>query len=249
MRLVAPRLGQAGLTDDAEVSVKLSALGLGLKSGEEIALRHAREVCAAAATVGAKVTLDMEEHRTVDAALGIGNTLRQDFPLTGNVLQANLRRTEHDLATLAQSYAAEAPARIRYVKGAYKESVQVAFRSKKEVDRAYQRGIDRLMSAPGLRPMLGTHDPAMLDYGLVAADAAGRTTTAWEMQLLFGVRPDLQQRYAAAGQTVRVYLPFGRDWYPYFMRRLAERPANLAFFLRSLRSTRSRIARNSASVG
>ena len=221
-------LSDAGCAVGADVSVKLSALGQALDSGDDIAAAHAHEICAAADRVGATVTLDMEDHTTTESTLGIGRSLRAEFPWVGNVLQTNLLRTPGDIAALAES-----GTRIRVVKGAYREPASVGLARKADVDRAYERAIDALM-ASSCYPMIATHDEAMLDRATARADEAGRGAGDWETQMLYGVRTDLQQRAVDAGLRMRVYLPFGTDWYGYFMRRLAERPANVAFFVRAL---------------
>ncbi|MCW2850853.1 MAG: L-proline dehydrogenase [Nocardioides sp.] len=222
-------LHEAGSADGSDVSVKLSALGQALPgSGADIATVHARQICTAAAAVGCTVTLDMEDHTTVDATLATGAALRQEFPEIGNVLQSNLRRTPGDIAALSTS-----GARIRLVKGAYREPASVAHQRKPEVDRAYLADIDALMRS-GCYPMIATHDPRMIAHAAVAARECERMPEAWELQMLYGIRTDLQERAVAAGRQMRVYVPFGTDWYGYFMRRLAERPANVAFFLRAM---------------
>jgi len=221
-------LEDAGVAAGADVSLKLSAMGQALAGGTTIATEHAAEICAAATAVGCTVTLDMEDHTTVDSTLAIGAQLRGTYPLVGNVLQTNLLRTPGDLAALAGS-----GARIRLVKGAYREPASVAHTRKADVDRAYELAIDALM-ASACYPMIATHDPAMLDRAVERAAAAGRDAQRWEVQMLYGVRPALEQRMVDAGHRMRVYIPFGTDWYGYFMRRLAERPANVAFFLRAL---------------
>jgi proline dehydrogenase len=218
------------LTARAEVSVKLSAVGQALPGdGEKIALEHARTICAEARRVGATVTVDMEDHTTTDSTLEIVRQLRVDFPETAAVLQAYLRRTESDCREL--SYAGS---RVRLCKGAYNEPASVAFQKKHEVDRSYVRCLKILMAGDGY-PMFATHDPTLV---AIAADRAPvRATGAangFEFQMLYGIRPDEQRRLAAAGHTVRVYIPYGAEWYGYLMRRLAERPANLAFFGRAL---------------
>jgi proline dehydrogenase len=224
-------LGAADLAGSAEVSVKLSAVGQSLpKDGEKIALDNARLICEAAAAVGTTVTLDMEDHTTTDSTLGILSDLRVDFPSTGAVLQAYLRRTEQDCRDLSG-----AGSRVRLCKGAYKEPESVAYQDKSEVDRSYVRCLRILMDGAGY-PMVASHDPRLV---AIAADlAAGRPADTYEHQMLYGVRPDAQRAIAAEGKTLRVYVPYGDQWYGYFMRRLAERPANVAFFLRSL-ATRS----------
>ncbi|KRB72853.1 proline dehydrogenase [Nocardioides sp. Root190] len=221
-------LGEAGCAAGADVSVKLSAVGQALASGEEVATAHAREICAAAGAVGATVTLDMEDHTTTDSTLAIGTLLRAEHPWVGNVLQSNLLRTPGDITDLAG-----AGVRIRLVKGAYREPSGVALPRKADVDHAYGRAIDALMTSP-CYPMIATHDQEMLARAVARAAEAGREAGDWETQMLYGVRTDLQQQTVDAGLQMRVYLPFGTDWYGYFMRRLAERPANVAFFVRAL---------------
>jgi len=223
-------LQDAGLTQhgNAEVSVKLSAVGQTLD--EAMARDHATTICEAAKKAGTTVTLDMEDHTTTDSTLGILRELRGDFPTTGAVLQSYLHRTEGDCRDLAV-----AGSRVRLCKGAYKEPASVAFQGKRDVDRSYVRCLKVLMAGEGY-PMVASHDPRLI---AIAADLAGhRAKGTYEYQMLYGIRPKEQQRLAAAGETVRVYLPYGDQWYGYFMRRLAERPANVVFFLRAL-ATRS----------
>ena len=224
-------LHAAGLTDGAEVSVKLSAVGQALPGdGERLALEHARSICAAARAAGTTVTLDMEDSSTTDSTLSILRELRRDFPGTGAVLQAYLRRTEADCRDLAYE-----GSRVRLCKGAYREPASVAFPRRGEVDRSYVRCLKTLMSGPGY-PMVATHDPRLVAVAGALAEGAGRPESSYEYQMLHGVRPEEQRRLARAGERMRVYVPFGPDWYGYLVRRLAERPANLAFFLRSLAS-------------
>ena len=217
------------LTARAEVSVKLSAVGQALPGdGEKIALEHARTICAEARRVGATVTQDMEDHTTTDSTLEILRQLRIDFPETGAVLQAYLHRTETDCRDLAYG-----GSRVRLCKGAYKEPASVAYQRRQEVDLAYVRCMNVLLAGAGY-PMFATHDPRLI---AIASDrAGGRENSTYEFQMLYGIRPDEQRRLAAAGHTVRVYVPYGGEWYGYLMRRLAERPANLAFFGRALLS-------------
>nr|PZN44493.1 MAG: proline dehydrogenase [Actinomycetota bacterium] len=220
-----------GLGDRAEVSLKLSALGQALgRDGERIALDHARQICAAAREAGVQVTLDMEDHTTTDSTLEILRALRADFPGTGVALQACLRRTEADCRDLAGP-----GSRVRLVKGAYAEPASVAYRTKHEVDRAYVRCLRVLMAGSGY-PMVATHDDRLIVIAQSLAARYGRGRDDYEFQMLYGVRPGRQRELAASGRTVRIYVPYGTDWYGYFMRRLAERPANVAFFLRSLAS-------------
>jgi proline dehydrogenase len=214
----------------AEVSVKLSALGQLLD--EELAYEHAHAICAAAAAAGMLVTLDMEDHTSTDATLDTLLRLRQDFPGTGAVLQAYLRRTEGDCRELASP-----GSRVRLCKGAYREPESVAFQSPVDVDRSYVRCLNILMSGPGY-PMIATHDPRLIAIGLDRARWFNRARDEFEMQMLYGVRVQEQRRLVGEGYQVRVYVPYGTQWYGYLMRRLAERPANLAFFLRAVASSR-----------
>ncbi|TFV63756.1 UNVERIFIED_ORG: proline dehydrogenase [Bacillus sp. AZ43] len=217
-----------GLGADAEVSVKLSAFGQALPGGHDLALELVRPVVEAATAIGTTVTLDMEDHRTVDSTLAALAELRKEHPGTGAVLQAMLVRTEDDAKALAVT-----GSRVRLVKGAYDEPASVAHRKKKDVDAAYARRLEILMAGPGY-PMVGSHDPAMIARAHELAAQHSRDAGSWEVQMLYGIRPDEQRRLAAAGTRVRAYVPYGVDWYAYFMRRLAERPANVGFFLRSL---------------
>ena len=212
----------------AEVSVKLSAFGQALPGGHDVALELVRPVVEAATAMGTTVTLDMEDYRTVDSTLAALAELRREHPGTGAVLQAMLFRTEDDAEALAVP-----GSRVRLVKGAYDEPATVAHQKKKDVDAAYARCLEMLMAGPGY-PMVGSHDPAMVARAHELAAQHSRAADSWEVQMLYGIRPDEQRRLAAAGTRVRAYVPYGVDWYGYFMRRLAERPANVGFFLRSL---------------
>lgn len=211
-----------------EVSVKLPALGQ--LFDEDEALDHARAICAAAADTGTTVTLDMEDSASTDSTLDILNKLREDFPSTGVALQACLRRTEADCRELAAT-----GTRVRLCKGAYAEPEPVAFQPAIDVDKSYVRCLNILMSGNAY-PMLATHDPRLVAIAEDRARWFGRAPEDFEFQMLYGIRPGEQRRLAARGYTMRVYVPYGTHWYGYLMRRLAERPANLAFFLRALRS-------------
>jgi proline dehydrogenase len=221
-------LAPLALGPAAEVSVKLSAFGQALPDGHDVALELVRPVVEAATGMGTTVTLDMEDHRTVDSTLAALAELRKEHPGTGAVLQAMLHRTEEDAKALAVS-----GSRVRLVKGAYNEPAEVAFQRKKDVDAAYLRSLEILMAGPGY-PMIGSHDPAIIARAHELAAQHSRAADSWEVQMLYGIRPEEQRRLAAAGTRVRAYVPYGADWYGYFMRRLAERPANVRFFLRSL---------------
>jgi len=229
-RSVLSALASRGLAKHAEVSVKLSAIGQALPGdGEKIALDGAREICQQAALAGTTVTCDMEDHTTTDSTLGIVTELRADFPWVGAVLQAYLKRTESDCRALATP-----GSRIRLCKGAYAEPESVAF-SGSAVEDSYQRCLKVLFAGQGY-PMVASHDPAMIAAARSQIAQHGRSPDSYEFQMLYGIRPTEQRALAAAGNRMRVYVPYGEEWYGYFMRRLAERPANLGFFLRSLAS-------------
>ncbi len=212
-----------------EVSLKLSAMGQALPDvGQDVALANARMVCEAAAEVGAWVTIDAEDHTTTDSTLAIVRELRRDFPDLGTVLQAYLKRTEADCREFSGPRS-----RIRLCKGAYQEPSSVAFTKRGDVDSSYLRCLRVLMNGKGY-PMVASHDPQMIAAAGDYATEAGRTSDDFEFQMLYGIRDDEQRRLVSEGRHLRVYVPYGEQWYGYFMRRLAERPANLLFFLRSL---------------
>ena len=224
-------LGEAGLTQGGkvEVSLKLSALGQALSGdGAKIALEHAREICHAAANVGTSVTLDMEDHTTTEGTLETLRELRQDFPSVGVVLQAYLYRTEADCRDFAHE-----GSRVRLCKGTYKEPESVAFQDKPEVDKAYVRCLKVLMEGFGY-PMVASHDPRMVEIAGALAHKQDRAADTFEYQMLYGSRPEEQKRIADRGNRMRVYIPYGPQWYGYLMRRMAERPANTMVFLRAL---------------
>lgn len=226
-------LDKAELAPDVEVSVRLSAIGQALPAdGDAIALENARQICQAAADAGTTVTLDMEEHATTDSTLGVLRELRADFPDVGAVLQARLKRTEADCRDLAHE-----GSRVRLCKGAYDEPEAVAFRDRGEVDRSYVRCMKVLFAGDGY-PMIATHDPRLVEIAGSLAARHRREQGSYEFQMLLGIRPREQRRLVRAGERVRVYVPYGQEWYAYLVRRLAEKPANLAFFLRSVASSR-----------
>ncbi|MGW8064519.1 proline dehydrogenase family protein [Streptomyces ziwulingensis] len=240
------RLGPLGLGTRAEMSVKLSMFGQALPSpttardggsrgpaaafhdGHELALRNVRPVVEAAAAIGTTVTLDAEDHTTLDSMFAIHEELRKDFPQTGCVIQAYLFRTEADARRLAGN-----GSRVRLVKGAYKEPAEVAYQQRHETDKAYVRILRTLMEGEGY-PMIGSHDPRLISIAQELARTAGRKLDEYEFQMLYGIRGDEHLRLAAEGHRMRVYTAYGTDWYGYFMRRLAEKPANLRFFARSM---------------
>jgi len=224
-------LAEAGLSQGgrSEISLKLSALGRFLPGdGSKIALEHAREICQAAANAGTTVTLDMEDHTTTDATLEALRELRQDFPWVGAAVQAYLHRTETDCRDLAHE-----GSRVRLCKGAYKQPESVAYQDKADVDRSFVRCLKVLMAGQGY-PMIASHDPRLVEIAGALAARHERSAGSFEYQMLFGIRPDEQKRIADRGDRMRVYIPYGEEWYGYLMRRMAERPANTVFFLRAL---------------
>jgi proline dehydrogenase len=214
---------------DRNVSVKLSQMGLGL--GELVCRENMSRILARAAEVEAFVRIDMEDHSTTDATLAVWRDLR---PLnagrgdSGVVIQTALRRSPDDVEALIAE-----DARIRLCKGAYVEPAAVAYPDKADVDAAYEQLMTRLLR-DGTFPALATHDERLIARAVAQSRAEGIGPHRFEFQMLYGVRRDLQERLLKAGFGVRVYVPFGTQWYPYFMRRLAERPANVAFLLRNI---------------
>ncbi|MEU5100324.1 proline dehydrogenase family protein [Streptomyces sp. NPDC020996] len=225
------RLKDLELGPRVELSVKLSMFGQALADGHELALSNVRPVVEAAAAIGTTVTLDAEDHTTLDSMFAVHDALREDFPQTGCVIQAYLFRTEDDARRLAAN-----GSRVRLVKGAYKEPASVAHQRRHEIDRAYVRILRILMEGEGY-PMIGSHDPRLISIAQELARRAGRKLDEYEFQMLYGIRGEEHLRLAAEGHRMRVYTAYGTDWYGYFMRRLAEKPANLRFFLRSTLTT------------
>ncbi len=225
------RLAAAGLAAGgrAEVSVKPTAVGLGLPEyGDKTAAENIRRICAVAREAGTTVTLDMEDHTHVEPTLRLVADLRSEFPDLGCVIQSGLRRSVPDCVALARP-----GSRVRICKGAYRAPENVAFGARRDVDRSYVRCLRALFGGPGY-PMVATHDPRLISIAAAQAALTQRAAGTFEYQMLYGVRTTEQQRLADGGAAVRVYVPYGRDWYSYLVRRLAERPANVAFFLRSL---------------
>lgn len=224
---------RAGIVEGLDLSLKLSAVGQAIpRDGGKIAYDNAAEVCARAEALGATVTLDMEDHTTTDATLATLVELRRDAPRTGVAVQAQLRRTPVDCRDLARP-----GLRVRLCKGAYREPASVAFDRAAQVRISYASCLGILMSGPGY-PMVATHDPALVQLTGRLAARLGRSAGSFEYQMLYGVRPDEQRRLTALGDRVRVYIPYGPDWYGYLLRRLAEKPANLLLLLRALGSRR-----------
>jgi proline dehydrogenase len=227
------RAERAAVVRPLEVSLKLSALGQALpRDGEKIALENAHTICERAQRLGVWVTVDAEDHTTTDSTLSIVRDLRTEFGWLGTVLQAYLRRTQADCEEFATS-----GARIRLCKGAYDEPASVAYRDREDVTSSYLRCLRILMAGDGY-PMVASHDPEIIDAVPAMVHEFGRGIEDFEYQMLYGIRDPEQRRLAGGGNQVRVYVPFGTQWYGYFVRRLAERPANLTFFLRALAERR-----------
>jgi proline dehydrogenase len=207
----------------SSVSVKVTQLGLDL--GEDVCLWNLTRVLDAARTCDCYVMLDMEGSAYTDATISVFLKLRRSYENLGICLQAYLYRTEADLQDMV-----ERDVRIRLCKGAYQEPSTVAFREKKDVDANYLKLMEILLEH-GHYPAIATHDERIIEHARRFATARGLDSSRFEFQMLYGVRRDLQERLVDDGYRVRVYVPFGREWYPYLVRRLAERPANLMFVL------------------
>ena len=213
---------------NSNVSIKLTQFGLGLDP--ELAYRNARRVVEEAHKRGNFVRVDMEDSNVTQVTIDIFKRLRAEFDLNtvGIVLQSYLRRTYADAQELVKI-----PARIRICKGAYHEPPEVAFPDKKDVDANYVK-VMQLLLASGTYHGIATHDPKMIDATVDFATREGIGKDKFEFQMLFGVRRDLQRQLARDGYNLRVYVPYGKHWYPYFMRRLAERPANIWFVMKNM---------------
>ncbi len=220
-------LAERGL--DRNVSLKLTQMGLDIDL--DLCRSNVERVMRRAAELGAFVRIDMEDHTRTDATLAVWRDLRPVNATSGEsgvVIQAALRRSAEDVERLIDERA-----RVRLCKGAYVEPAAVAYVSKLEVDRNYVALMERLLR-DGHFPAIATHDERIIRRAIQLAEREGIAPDRFEFQMLFGIRRDLQERLVADGFGVRVYVPYGRDWYPYFMRRLAERPANVTFLLRSV---------------
>lgn len=223
---VLARIDETGI--DSNISIKLTQFGLELDP--ELAYRNARRVVADGVRRGIFVRVDMEGSTLTQATIDVFKHLRAEFGLNdvGIVVQSYLYRTMDDVRDLLKI-----PARIRLCKGAYNEPPEVAYPEKKAVDDNYVRVMQVLLTS-GVYHGIATHDPKMIDATVDFAQREGIGKDAFEFQMLYGIRRDLQEQLARAGYRMRVYVPYGKHWYPYFMRRLAERPANIWFVLKNL---------------
>jgi proline dehydrogenase len=209
------------------ISLKLTQLGLDVDKAS--AIDNLRKILERAEPVGFFVRIDMENSPYTELTLEIYELLwRHGYRQLGVVLQSALYRSEKDLEAINAF-----GGRVRLVKGAYKEPKAVAYQKKADVDAAYARMLQTLITR-GHDPAIATHDPAMIELARTIAREHGVAPDRFEFQMLYGVRRDLQAMLAKAGYRVRVYIPFGREWFPYFMRRLGERPANVAFVIRGI---------------
>ena len=211
---------------NANVSLKLTQLGLDLDEGlcEELL----ESIVAHATKLRNFVRVDMEGSPYTDRTVRIVNKVRTKFEGVGTVMQAYLYRTEKDIQELLSI-----GCRIRLCKGAYKEPAEIAFPDKKDVDANYVK-LMKLLLPSGIYHGIATHDPRMIEATKNFVRTRNIALDQFEFQMLYGIRTDLQRQLVREGYRMRIYIPYGTDWFPYFMRRLAERPANLAFFLRNL---------------
>jgi proline dehydrogenase len=215
--------------EELRCNVALKLTHLGVELDEELAFANVRELVEHAASAGNFVRIDMEDSSVTDATLRIYRRLREGgIDAVGTVLQSYLFRTEEDLRSLLPL-----KPNLRIVKGAYLEPPEIAFAAKADVDRMYERLVEVAMDG-GAYTAVATHDQRLLEHAIAYAEQQGVGRDRFELQMLYGIRPQLQRDYAQRGFKVRVATPFGRDWYPFFMRRLAERPANLLFLARNV---------------
>ncbi len=217
-------LAQAGM--DGNVSIKLTQLGLDID--ERICRDNVERMVRRAAELGSFVRIDMESSEYTERTLELVAGLHQGYGAVGAVIQSYLYRSEKDVRMLCAR-----GIRVRLCKGAYREPAGVAFPRKADVDRNYIRLME-ILFRDGVYPALATHDERIIEVARRTADKLGLGPDRFEFQMLYGIRRDIQARLVSQGYRLRLYVPFGRAWYPYFMRRLAERPANLIFLLRNL---------------
>ncbi len=222
----------AGIATQTKIAIKPSLLGLAV--GQQVAEANLEKVATAAATVGVELELDMERSDSVEATLALYRSARATQPELGVAIQAALRRTPADLEALIE----EGIARVRIVKGAYAESAAVAYAEAEKIASAFH-GLVRMALEPQAMERegflaIGTHDQRLIAGTRTRVFRRRTAGDRWEVQMLYGVRPRLQDQLLGDGYPVRIYFPYGRQWYPYFTRRLAERPANLWFALQQL---------------
>lgn len=227
---LATRLASAGCGPASEISLRLDQLGLHAPGGWAGAVGRLHDVVAQAADRGLFVTVDMGPEEEVGRTLAAVGAVREEHPSLGVTLQASLRRTADDCRMLAH-----AGSRVRLVKGEHPVAPGTGFAAPDEIDAAFLRCLAILMDGQGY-PMVATHDPRLMDAALRLARESGRKSPEWELQMLLGVRREDQRALAADGVRVRVYVPYGPDWYGWFVTRMAERPANLRLLAHALLS-------------
>jgi proline dehydrogenase len=229
---VLEEIADAGI--ERNISLKLTQIGLTIDRATSV--DNLRRILDAAAARQFFVRVDMEDSKYTAVTLDVFETMwQQGYRNVGVVLQSYLRRSESDAARMNAL-----GARVRLVKGAYKEPKDVAYQAKSDVDASFVR-IMQLLLAAGASPAIATHDPAMIEATRGFARERGIDPARYEFQMLYGIRRDLQAALTRDGFRVRVYVPFGREWFPYFMRRLGERPANVGFVIRGVLSERHSI--------
>ena len=224
------------------ISIKLTQLGLDID--KELCRSMAREIAVRAATLGRSIEMDMEGSVYTDVTLDIFESVQRELGNCGLAVQSYLYRTEKDLQRLTP-----VKPKIRLVKGAYREPKKIAFQKKSEVDENFKKLTTYLLEGAALGnylPAIASHDPAMVGHAQAEAARIKLDKSRYEFQMIYGIRRDLQEQVHAAGNTLQVYVPFGTDWCPYFMRRLSERPANCWFVLRSLFAESSGASRQPA---
>jgi len=225
---VLDRIGAAGWAADVEVSVRLSALGLALNGGEDLARDHAMALAERARAIGTNLTIDAPAAAYLAKTWRIATSVRRRFPETGYVVQANSKRAESDCRAL------DGPGvKVRLCKGSYRSPAQVAYTNGHDVDLSYVRCLKTLMEGEGL-PLVATHDPIMIEIAQELAAHSNRGLKDFEFQMLYGMRTIEQERLTDLGHTVRVGVPFGEDWYDYLVHRLAQNPSRLLLFLHTI---------------
>ncbi len=226
---VLAQMEAADVADRADITLRLSDVGLDLPGdGIDIATQNALRIAQEADRVGSMITLDQGDHETIDDTLTVFRALHKQFPQTGVTVAAQYRRTEADLKELVGP-----DVRIRLVKGGFAEDGEHTWPTEKDTDLAFVRCLKLLMRSEAY-PMVGTHDPRLIEITGAVAIRADRKPSSFEYQMFYGVRLDEQRRLASRGDRVRVRVPFGPEWYPFFARRLAERPQNVGLFVKAL---------------
>ncbi len=211
----------------AEISLKPSQLGMEL--GREVFYENLKEICKEANNMGIYINVDAEEYRTVWDTVDVVERLNGEGFKVGTVIQAYLFDADKILERLAKFRI-----NLRLVKGAYKESPKVAYQRKKDIDERFKVLAEKMLRIEGVYPEFGTHDDKLIRYIMEFGDKIGKDKTSYEFQMLYGVRQRLQREILDKGYRVRIYLPYGDYWYPYFMRRLAEKPSNAILVLRGI---------------